>query len=76
MNKTTVSLPRMDCAAEERLVRMALDGLDQIRRIDANLSVRKLTVLHEGSAAEVVALLAPLNLGAEVVETTTAAGRD
>jgi Co/Zn/Cd efflux system component len=76
MNKTTVFLPRMDCTAEERLVRMALDGLHQIHRIDADLSVRKLTVLHEGNAAEVVALLAPLNLGAEVVETTTATERD
>jgi Co/Zn/Cd efflux system component len=70
MNKTTLSVPKMDCAAEERLVRMALDGRrDIIRRIDTDLSTRQLTVLHEGPADDIEALLIPLNLGVEIRET-------
>ena len=66
----------MDCAAEERLVRMVLDGRPEIRRIDADLSLRKITIIHEGNADQITALLAPLNLGAEVVETSIATERD
>jgi len=76
MNKTKVSVPGMDCAAEERLVRMVLDGRPEIRRIDADLSLRKITIIHEGNADQITALLAPLNLGAEVVETSIATERD
>jgi hypothetical protein len=50
MNKTTFLIPRMDCAAEEQLVRMALDGRPEIRRVSTDLTVREVTVLHEGTA--------------------------
>jgi len=68
--KTILSVPKMDCAAEERLVRMALEGRPGIRRVDADLSTRQLTVLHEGTADDVTGVLVPLNLGAHVLMTT------
>ncbi len=76
MNKTTFAIPRMDCAAEERLVRMALDGRPEVRRITTDLSVREVTVLHEGNAQQIEALLAPLRLEARVIETAIASEQD
>ena len=72
MQKTTFEVPKMDCAAEERLVRMALEGRPDIRNINADLAARQLTVVHEGQPDDVAAALAPLNLGARVLETTEA----
>ena len=72
MQKTTFEVPKMDCAAEERLVRMALEGQPDIRNINADLAARQLTVVHEGQPDDVAAALAPLNLGARVLETTEA----
>ena len=37
MNKTRFAVPKMDCAAEERLVRMALDFTRAEIRLDAKL---------------------------------------
>lgn len=76
MNRTRVSVPKMDCAAEERLVRMTLDGRPEIRRIDADLATRELTIVHGGDAHQIAALLEPLNLGATVVESTGASEID
>jgi Co/Zn/Cd efflux system component len=61
----------MDCGAEEQLVRMTLVSRPNIHRIDADLHTRQVMVFHEGNAEEITALLAPLNLGAQIVETTT-----
>ena len=76
MKRTTFSLPKMDCAAEERLVRIALAGRPWIQHIDADLSARQLTVLHESDAEDVTAALVPLNLGARLLETTAASELD
>jgi Co/Zn/Cd efflux system component len=72
MKKTTVSIPKMDCAAEERLVRMALEGRPGIHQLDADLGGRQLRVVHEGDANELVAHLRPLNLGGEILDTIDA----
>ena len=45
MQKTTFEVPKMDCAAEERLVRMALARRRDVRNIDADLPARQLTVV-------------------------------
>ena len=76
MQKTTFDVPKMDCAAEEQLVRMALEGRQGIKNVDADLGARRLTVVHEGHADDVAGALAPLNLGARALETTTASESD
>jgi Co/Zn/Cd efflux system component len=72
MNKTRFAVPKMDCAAEERLVRIALEGRAGVRRIQADLGARQLVVVHEGDATAIAAVVRPLNLGAEILETTEA----
>lgn len=76
MQKTTFDVPKMDCAAEERLVRMALEGRPGIKNVNADLGARRLTVVHEGHADEVAGALSPLNLGARVLQTTAASESD
>jgi Co/Zn/Cd efflux system component len=76
MKKTRFAVPKMDCAAEERLVRMALEGRSGVRRLEADLGARELLVVHEGNANDIADLVRPLNLGAEILETTEASELD
>lgn len=63
-------IPRMDCASEEQLVRMAIDGDPAVRRLSFDLPSRSLSVWHRtGAAAELADRLRPLGLGAELVRT-------
>lgn len=59
----------MDCPAEERLVRMALDGLPGIAGLAFDLEQRELRVFHHGPVDDIVARLEPLGLGSRLVET-------
>ena len=54
----------MDCAAEEQLVRMALEGVNEVRGLSFDLPKRTLCVWHEGEAERVTGRLHPLALGA------------
>ena len=56
MNRTRLGVPRMDCAAEERLVRRAAERKPSIHRVDADLSVRTVDVDHDGPAESVLRL--------------------
>jgi len=73
MNRSAFTIPKMDCAAEEQLVRMALDGVGGIRRLSFDLARRTLTVWHEGAPAPIAEKLDPLGLGAALSETGAAA---
>lgn len=64
--KTLLAIPRMDCPSEERIIRMALDGLPGLVDLRFDLDLRKLTVLHAGDPAPLVARLEPLGLGARL----------
>ncbi len=72
MKKTVFDVPKMDCASEERLIRMALERLDQVARLDFDLGQRRLTVVHEGEPDQLLKRLDPLNLGARVIEAVEA----
>ena len=58
--------------AEERLVRMALDGVEGVRRLSFDLPRRTLTVWHEGTPHLISEKLGPLGLGAALSETEPA----
>ena len=72
MKKTILDVPKMDCASEERLVRMALEPLAQVARLEFDLGQRRVTVLHEGDAEQLLKRLAPLDFGARLMETDAA----
>ena len=72
LRRTLLAIPRMDCPSEERLVRMALDGLDGVEELRFDLQGRTLSVTHRGEPGPLLAKLEPLGLGARVVESAEA----
>lgn len=67
LQRTTFHIAKMDCAGEERLVRLALDGAQGVRSLAFDLPARTLTVVHAGQAADVLARLEPLGFGTRLV---------
>jgi Co/Zn/Cd efflux system component len=74
--KTVFAVPRMDCPSEERMIRLAFDGLAGIAELRFDLQARTLTVLHAGPPAPLLAKLEPLGLGARLAGTEEASPGD
>jgi len=69
VHRSVFKIPRMDCAAEEQLVRRALEDEEGVRQLSFDLAARTLTVRHEGAPGLLSAKLGPLGLGAALSET-------
>lgn len=69
MNKTTFQIPKMDCPSEENLIRMKLDGIDNIENLSFDLDNRELTVYHNGGIELIELSLKSLNLGSRKIES-------
>ena len=69
MDRSLFQVSKMDCAAEESLVRMQLDGVAAVKSLDFDLSARKVAVYHEGQLGEIESALKQLGLGSKLVET-------
>ncbi|MBV2134043.1 cation transporter [Pseudomonas sp. MAP12] len=57
---------KMDCAAEERMVRLALEPLPEVTALVFDLPARRLQVVHAGAVAPISARLESLGLGARL----------
>lgn len=66
---STYHVPRMDCPSEERMIRLALEGVPGVRALRFDLTQRRLQATHDGAADALTARLLPLKLGA-MLETT------
>lgn len=66
---TTFKIPKMDCSAEEALVRMALDGTEGVRSLQFDLPNRGLVVFHTSTPESINARLQPLGFGATLIST-------
>ncbi len=64
------AIPEMDCPAEERLVRLALQPVAVVLSLAFDLSARELRVVHRGEAAVIEAALQPLGMGARWCSST------
>lgn len=69
MDKSLFEITQMDCAAEENLVRMKLDDVKAIRRLDFDLSVRRLTIYHEGKLDTIEKTIHELDLNTRLLKT-------
>ena len=47
------AVPKMDCPSEERMIRLALNGFEEIRALSFDLSNRRLKVVHDGEVEPV-----------------------
>lgn len=64
-------LPGMDCPAEERLIRLALQDLSGVQALRFDLAARQLQVCHQGPAEAITTALLPLGMGARWLSTAT-----
>ncbi len=69
MNKSIYKVTAMDCSAEEQMVRMQLEPLHQVERLDFDLPARQLTVYHRGEAESVTEALHALRLSDQLLTT-------
>lgn len=67
--RTTFDVKKMDCPAEEQMIRTALDGEDNIRHLEFNLMDRILVVWHSGEADTITDILVGLNLGTSFISS-------
>ncbi|HZW63864.1 MAG TPA: cation transporter [Flavobacteriaceae bacterium] len=69
MQKTIFIIPKMDCPAEENLIRIKLDQISSIVNLDVDIPNRKLTVFHSGQTDQIEKSILDLNLGAKKIST-------
>ncbi|WP_220808105.1 cation transporter [Noviherbaspirillum aridicola] len=75
LQRSTFSVPKMDCPSEENMIRMALQGLPDLRSLSFDLSKRELAAVHGGDAKALLERLAPLDLGATLRESVPTSSR-
>jgi Co/Zn/Cd efflux system component/copper chaperone CopZ len=69
MDKTLFKVPKMDCSAEENLIRMKLENLSSVYDLNFDLSRREVTVFHEGQLEQIEKSIRDLNLGGKMLST-------
>ena len=69
MEKSTFKIQHMDCASEENMVRMKLDGVTAVKGLDFDLQKRQLTVFHAGELEAIEAHINELGLGSSLLST-------
>jgi Co/Zn/Cd efflux system component len=69
MEKTEFVITKMDCPSEENLIRMKLDGITGIERLEFDIPHRKLTVFHSGQIEQIEKFILELNLGGKKLST-------
>lgn len=71
MKKSTFYIAKMDCPSEENIIRMKLEGLEDIQHLDFDIENRKLSVFHSGENSDITQRLESLKLGANLIDTET-----
>ncbi len=70
MQKTLFKISKMDCPSEENLIRMKLDEIIDIKKLEFDIPNRKLNILHNGNIEQIEKSLSELKLGAEKLNST------
>lgn len=68
------TIPKMDCSAEEQMVRMALAPLSEVKALAFDLPNRKLQVFHTDGISEITMKLEALGFGAKLESTVESTG--
>jgi Co/Zn/Cd efflux system component len=69
MLKTVYHISNMDCPSEENMIRLKLEGLKGIEKLDFDIDARRLVVYHSIDNHKITARLNELNLGSSWLET-------
>ena len=74
MQKSTFQIKKMDCSAEEQLIRMKLESIAGIKQLIFDLPNRKLEVLHSGEVQPISTAIHDLNLNDSYISSEQADG--
>jgi len=74
MEKTIFRIAKMDCAAEEGVIRMKLEGIPGIHKLQFDLPDRRLTVFHANALQATEKAIHDLRLGGEKVSHESNSG--
>jgi Cd2+/Zn2+-exporting ATPase len=67
MNKTIFYIPKMDCPAEEKLIREKLRSMDSVKKLEFNLIQQELIVTHQTSdVSDIQQALTSLGLNVQI----------
>jgi len=69
MQRTTYKIAKMDCASEENIVRMKLEGMPNIKALQFDIANRKLNIIHEGEIQPITAAIDHLNFNSTLEKT-------
>lgn len=69
MEKTIFRIEKMDCPAEEQMVKMKLQPLGGIRALNFDIPNRKLEVYHDGKAELILSSLESLDLNTKLISS-------
>jgi Co/Zn/Cd efflux system component len=69
MLRSMYHISKMDCPSEENMIRLKLDGINDIKKLEFDLEARHLIVYHTTKNQEITDRLQDLNLGSEHVDT-------
>lgn len=72
MQKTTFKISKMDCPSEEQLIRMKLDGMEDIQLLKFDIPERILQVIHSNDYEPIFQKLQELKLNTSVVSSVKA----
>jgi Co/Zn/Cd efflux system component len=67
LNKTGFLIKKMDCPAEENIIRMKLAEFPEIKKLDFDIEQRQLTVYHQGTPDKIIDTIESLNFDSFVV---------
>ncbi len=76
MLKSEYHIPKMDCPSEENMIRLKLDGLQDIKKLEFDIENRNLTVFHTEENKEIFSRLDSLNFGAVLSYSEKIEGND
>ncbi|QQS52866.1 MAG: cation transporter [Bacteroidota bacterium] len=71
MLKSTYLISKMDCPSEVNMIRIQLDGLQVIKKLEFDIENRNLTIFHLKEDKEILSRLEKLNLGAKLIEISS-----
>ena len=73
---TEYTVPKMDCPSEERLIRLALDGIEPPVGLKFDIPNRLVKVFHDAHLDEITTKLQSLNLGATLEITRESSAKE
>ncbi len=69
MLKSEYHISKMDCPSEENMIRMKLEGIEEIQKLEFDIAQRTLWVYHNQFNSDIEHRLLDLKLGARLLET-------